>query len=65
MKKERCIICHQETGISEDTPIELRDNYIEGVGQLCPECALKITREQHSTQMSKSIPEYRPYLKQN
>ena len=46
MKKEHCIICYQETDISEDTPIELRDSYIEGVGQLCPECALKMEKEQ-------------------
>lgn len=65
MKKERCIICHQETGISEDTPIELRNNYIEGVGQLCPECALKMEKGQQSTQIDKIVPEYRPYLKQN
>ena len=46
MKKEHCVICHQETDISENTPIEFRDNYIEGAGQLCPECALKIEKGQ-------------------
>ena len=58
MKKERCIICHQETDVFEDTPIEFRNNYIDGAGQLCPECALKMEREHHSTQMNKSIPKY-------
>lgn len=46
MENERCIICHRETNIPCDTPIELRDNYIEGAGQLCSECALRQISEQ-------------------
>ncbi len=64
MENEKCIICHRETNIPCDTPIELRDNYIEGAGQLCPECALRLIRAQQATEINKIVPEYRPYLKE-
>ncbi|HHV41892.1 MAG TPA: hypothetical protein GXX72_03470 [Clostridiaceae bacterium] len=35
---EYCTICWAKTETRKDTPIELRDYYIEGVGQLCPTC---------------------------
>ena len=54
MKKECCVICHQETDIFEDTPIELRDNYVEGVGQLCPECVLKMEKEEKNQSTEES-----------
>ena len=50
MENEKCIICHRETDVTCDTPIELRDNYIEGAGQLCLECALKQISEQPKIQ---------------
>ena len=40
-KKERpdlCIICHKDTGYTFDTPIDKREGYIEGLGQLCWKC---------------------------
>lgn len=37
-KKEYCILCHAATQYSIDTPINERNYYIEGVGQLCRKC---------------------------
>ena len=37
-KAEKCILCHADTGYTYDTPIEKRDGYVEGVGQLCWKC---------------------------
>lgn len=36
---ERCIICGEDTGVSVAIPIEFRNNYLEGQGQLCLGCA--------------------------
>lgn len=38
VKTERCVLCGANTGITVDTPINLRNNYIYGSGQLCGEC---------------------------
>ena len=38
---ERCIICGELTDILVSTPIDLRENYEVGCGQLCAECASK------------------------
>ena len=39
-KREKiyCYLCQRETPYREGDPIEKRYNYIEGAGQLCPEC---------------------------
>lgn len=36
--KDNCVMCNEPTPYSIDTHIDLRDNYIEGAGQLCKEC---------------------------
>ena len=38
---ERCIVCGQVTCIPVSTPIDWRENYEVGCGQLCAECAKK------------------------
>lgn len=35
---ENCIICHRHVDIKKTTPINMREHYIEGAGQLCPIC---------------------------
>lgn len=35
---EKCVICKCKTTIKKEEPIESRDGYIEGVGQLCYKC---------------------------
>jgi len=38
MVKDHCMICNVETAYDEDTHIDMRLGYIEGVGQLCSKC---------------------------
>ena len=35
---ENCITCGINTGVRVNTPIDFRDYYIEGAGQLCVRC---------------------------
>jgi len=35
---ENCVLCGKETDVLKNTPIELRENYIECAGQLCRDC---------------------------
>ena len=35
-KREKCVICGALTPYFKDTPIDLRDGYVEGGGQTCP-----------------------------
>ena len=35
---ERCVLCGKQTEVRCDTPIDFRGCYVEGAGQLCPEC---------------------------
>lgn len=39
---ERCVLCGKQTHIPVDTPIAARQGYIEGIGQLCPDCYQRI-----------------------
>jgi hypothetical protein len=36
--KDKCVSCDQETPYDVATPINLRQCYVEGAGQLCLEC---------------------------
>lgn len=40
--KDRCVLCGQETVYESQTPINQREFYIEGAGQLCRGCFRKI-----------------------
>ncbi len=40
---EKCVLCRKVVSIDKSTHIDLRDNYIEGIGQLCPDCFYKIS----------------------
>lgn len=35
---ELCVMCNRDTKIPVDKHIEFRNNYIEGLGQLCYNC---------------------------
>ena len=35
---EHCVICGKPTEYRTDTPINKRDCYVDGAGQLCREC---------------------------
>ena len=48
MAKEKCVSCGVETIYDFETHIDLRSNYIEGVGQFCKSCfnrSYKMTEE--------------------
>lgn len=40
--KDKCVDCGKETEYDEKTHIDLRHCYVEGCGQLCPDCYKKI-----------------------
>ena len=35
---ETCIVCHEMTDIRRDAPVEKRECYVRGMGQLCRLC---------------------------
>lgn len=41
---EICVLCGKPTGILRSVPVQSRADYVEGGGQLCPECARKVHR---------------------
>ena len=47
-KYEKCVLCHKITSLKINTHIDLRENYIEGLGQLCPNCFYKISSDTDS-----------------
>lgn len=38
---ERCVICGDLTSVPISMPVDCRDNYVIGLGQICAECASK------------------------
>lgn len=38
MATEGCVMCAKDTGVEINTHIDFRQNYVEGMGQLCKEC---------------------------
>jgi len=40
-EKEKCVVCGKETQYFRNTPIDKREHYVEGVGQVCEECAIE------------------------
>ncbi len=39
---EKCVVCGKETKYSYDVPINERNYYSEGAGQLCEKCYIKL-----------------------
>jgi len=39
---DKCVFCNVDTNISRNTHIDDRQYYIEGAGQLCKECYIKV-----------------------
>ncbi len=39
---ERCVMCGELTAVPVSMPIDWRENYEIGCGQLCDECAMKL-----------------------
>ncbi len=51
---ENCIICGEETQILMSTPIDCRENYVYGCGQLCAKCANEIRQKENPNNLSLS-----------
>lgn len=41
-QEEKCVVCGGNTGYFFDTPIDERQFYVVGVGQLCEKCFKEI-----------------------
>lgn len=41
-KTENCVFCSKDTKVLRCTPVDLRFNYVDGSGQLCDECFVRI-----------------------
>jgi hypothetical protein len=39
---EICVCCGKDANVSKFTHVDLRDNYVDGAGQLCEECFVRI-----------------------
>ena len=48
-KKDKCVSCKKETQYDEFDHIDSRNFYIEGAGQLCPECYNEIYQKNRTT----------------
>jgi hypothetical protein len=46
---EMCVSCGKMTSVETSTPIDLREHYIEGAGQLCPGCYHRIYDDERWT----------------
>lgn len=44
---EKCVLCGAETPYLKSTPTDLRENYIDGAGQLCQKCTDSINKNQN------------------
>ena len=42
LETERCILCGDDTGVATKLPADARKHYIDGVGQLCENCYIKV-----------------------
>lgn len=42
---ERCVMCGARTGVPVSMPIDWRENYEMGVGQLCVACAKQLKED--------------------
>lgn len=43
VKKENCILCGKETDVPVNMPVDYRDGYVDGAGQLCKDCNKKLS----------------------
>ncbi len=53
---ENCVMCGETTKVLVQTPINCRENYIHGCGQLCEKCANIIEREETNRIYKNAVP---------
>ena len=49
---EYCVVCGAETPFQKATPVALRTDYVEGIGQLCCRCAAELWSEELYTRQN-------------
>ena len=54
-RAEKCVLCHADTGYTFNTPVEERDGYVEGVGQLCWKCWIEFSDGDHSLKETTTV----------
>lgn len=42
IENEICVCCGKDTGVSKYSHTDIRDFYVEGAGQLCQKCFVRI-----------------------
>lgn len=42
VEKEECVYCGMETPVPVNMPVDLREYYVDGAGQLCKKCYEKL-----------------------
>ena len=42
VKKDKCVMCGSKTEYDIHTHIDIREHYVEGAGQMCRGCYLRI-----------------------
>jgi hypothetical protein len=45
--RDGCVVCNRLTHYPKRMPISFRENYVLGVGQLCPRCYKEYAKETH------------------
>jgi NMD protein affecting ribosome stability and mRNA decay len=45
--KDVCVSCGKETAYEISTHVDMRNGYVEGLGQLCPSCYTHGTNRNH------------------
>ena len=44
----RCVLCGAKTDVPITMPIDLRENYVVGFGQVCSSCARNLLRDENA-----------------
>lgn len=44
-QNEKCIVCNVETDVPRSMHVDFRNNYVDGAGQLCRQCASDINEK--------------------
>ena len=51
---EYCVLCGKATGVLQTCPVDRRENYIIGGGQLCRSCWNELFRYPNASEISSS-----------
>lgn len=52
-EQDLCILCGGETGYARSVPVDMREHYVDGAGQLCPECDALVYEKERGAESSR------------